>query len=78
MGDAGGVACLALEDVAVDAVGGGFLSVLAGSALVHEATGVLVLLGIEHVGAFGAEEDRDGHVAVLLWGLGGGRAGLLR
>lgn len=49
LGDASGVASLVLENVAVDTVGGGFLSVLAGPALVHEASGILVLLGVEHV-----------------------------
>lgn len=79
LGDAGGVAGLGLEDVAVDAVGVGFLDVLAGAALVHELLRVLVFFGVQHVGALGAKEDIDGHrglnaafVAVNLLGVASG------
>lgn len=59
LGDAGGLADRVPQGVAVDAVGGGLLGVLAGSARVHEAAGVLVLLGVQHVGALGAELECD-------------------
>lgn len=75
--DAGGVASNVLEDVAVDAVGGGLLGVLARTALVHQAAGFLVLLGVEHVGALGAEKDGNGHV-LLFGGCLGGSADFLR
>lgn len=66
LGDTSGVANLTLEHVTVDAVGGGFDSVLAGSASVHELAGVLVLLRVQHVGALVAELEGDLLVVVLL------------
>lgn len=71
LGDTGGVASHVLEDVAIDAVRGGLLGVLAGTALVHQAARVLVLLGVEHVGTLGAEQDGHGHAVWLLGGRGG-------
>lgn len=76
LGDAGGVTSHVLEDVAVNAVGGGLLGVLAGAALVHQAARVLVLLGVEHVGTLGAEQNGHGH-AVRLLGSRSGTADIL-
>lgn len=69
LGDTRSVADLTLQHVAVNAVGGGFDGVLAGTAGVHELAAVLVLLGVQHVGALVAELECDLLGVVLLGAL---------
>lgn len=48
-----------VENVAEDAARGGVFCVLARSARVLQLVRVFVLLGVQHVGAFGAEAEGD-------------------
>jgi len=77
LGDTGGLTSRGVEDIAEDAGRLGVLGVLAGSAGKLELVSILILLGIEHVGAFGAESE--GNLLELLVGFGtlvrGGRLG---
>lgn len=57
--DTGRLARRAVEHVAEDARRLGILGVLAGAAGELQLAQLLVLLGIQHVGAFGAEAERD-------------------
>lgn len=71
LSDTSSVTDLALQHVTVDAIGCGFDGVLAGTAGVHELAGVLVLLGIQHVGALVAELECDLLVVVFFGALVG-------
>lgn len=66
LSDTSSVTDLALQHVTVNAVGGGLDGVLAGTAGVHELASILVLLGVQHVGALVAELERDLLVVVFL------------
>lgn len=79
LGDASGLAGRVVEDVAEDAAGAGLLGVLAGAAGKLQLVCLGVLLGVQHVGALGAEAKGDllelpvgGGGVVGRRGLGGG------
>lgn len=73
LGDTGGLTGRGVEVVAEDAGRLGVLGVLACSASELKLVSVLVLLGVEHVGAFGAESESN--LLELLVGFGLVRGG---
>ena len=75
LGDTGSLTGGVTKDVSVYARRGGLLSVLAGAAGKLQLVAVLVLLGIEHIAAFGAEAKADLLEVFGLEGVGGGRGG---
>ena len=68
LGDTGGLTSRGVEDIAENAGRLGVLGVLAGSAGKLELVSILILLGIKHVGAFGAESESN--LLELLVGFG--------
>jgi hypothetical protein len=68
LGDTGGLTSRGVEDIAENAGRLSVLGVLAGSAGKLELVSILVLLGVKHVGAFGAESESN--LLELLVGIG--------